>query len=167
MSKKTRQQKQPQTNRKQSSRVFVLWALALIAFAVGTFFIAQKPGQAADIVVYKSPSCGCCGKWIEHLKENGYSVEVHNQWDMDSIKASIGIPAKVKSCHTAKVGDYVIEGHVPADLIAKLLRDKPAVKGLAVPGMPMGSPGMEGPRKDDYNVLTFDADGHTTVYARR
>jgi hypothetical protein len=79
----------------------------------------------------------------------------------------MGVPARLRSCHTAKAGDYVIEGHVPADLISRVLKEKPKVKGLAVPGMPMGSPGMEGPRKDDYAVLTFTEDGRTSVYAER
>ena len=123
--------------------------------------------EAADVVVYKSPTCGCCKNWISHLQENGFTVEVHNRHDMSPIKSELGVPRHLQSCHTAKVGDYVVEGHVPAEEIARLLDEKPAVMGLAVPGMPMGSPGMEGPRKDAYDILTFQKNGRTSVYARR
>lgn len=119
------------------------------------------------MVVYKSPTCGCCKNWVNHLKENGYSVEVHNQRNMNSIKSELGVPRHLQSCHTAKVGGYVVEGHVPADVIGRLLKEKPQIKGLAVPGMPMGSPGMEGPRKDAYDILTFQENGRNTVYSSR
>ena len=130
---------------------------------------AQQSSSSTDhnIVVYKSPSCGCCKEWVKHLKNNGFSVEVHNQQNVAPIKRELGVPARLQSCHTAKVGDYVIEGHVPADLISKLLVEKPKIKGLAVPGMPMGSPGMEGPRKDDYDIVTFSENGRTSIYASR
>ena len=120
-----------------------------------------------SIAVYKSPTCGCCNAWIRHLEAHGFKVEVHDQLDMNPIKAELGVPMVYRSCHTAKVGNYVVEGHVPADLITRMLEDRPPIKGLAVPGMPMGSPGMEGPSKDAYQVLTFDAQGRSTVYANR
>ncbi len=122
---------------------------------------------AADILVYKSPTCGCCKAWVKHIRDQGFSVEVHNRSDMNPIKQQYGIPGHLQSCHTAKAGDYVIEGHVPADLIARLLEEKPRVQGLAVPGMPMGSPGMEGPRKDDYYIFTFKKNGKTKIYDKR
>ena len=118
------------------------------------------------VVVYKSPSCGCCGKWVDHLKANGFEVEVHDRQNMSPIKQSMGIAPKLQSCHTAKVGDYVIEGHVPAEDIKRMIADKPDIKGLTVPGMPMGSPGMEGPYKDNYSVMAIQKDGATQVYRR-
>lgn len=139
----------------------------LFLFAIGAYLIPQKPISAAEIVVYKSPTCGCCKDWVTHMEENGFSVKVHNQLDLSDIKKEYGVPPRMQSCHTAKINGYVIEGHVPADLVRKLLDEKPKVIGLAVPGMPMGSPGMEGPRKDPYDVVTFDEQGQTTIYASR
>lgn len=139
----------------------------IMVVAVVIVVAGQTPANAADVVVYKSPTCGCCTAWVDHLEENGLSVEVHNRRDMNPVKDQMGVPARLRSCHTAVADDYVIEGHVPADLISKALGEKPDVKGLAVPGMPMGSPGMEGPRKDDYAILTFTEDGQTSVYAER
>lgn len=133
----------------------------------GGILLSRQPAGAADVVVYKSPTCGCCKKWISHLKDNGYTVEVHNQRNMGPVKAELGVPRHLQSCHTAKVGGYVVEGHVPAEVIVRLLKEKPQIKGLAVPGMPMGSPGMEGPRNDAYDILTFQQNGKTTVYASR
>ena len=127
--------------------------------------LIQQPATAEEVVVYKSPTCGCCGDWIKHLQSNGYKVTVHDRQNLNPIKAEMGVPRRLQSCHTAKVGDYVIEGHVPAEDIARLLQEKPQVAGLTVPGMPMGSPGMEGPRKDPYDVLTFQRNGRTAVYA--
>ncbi|MBL0891915.1 MAG: DUF411 domain-containing protein [Gemmatimonadaceae bacterium] len=131
--------------------------------------VAQTPQPPVrNMVVYKDPNCGCCSQWIDHVRKAGFTVDVKDTSDMDSMKSAIGLPAALASCHTAKVGPYIVEGHVPADLIVKLLREKPAGRGLAVPGMPVGSPGMEmGNRKDPYDVLLFDAKGKTTVYAKR
>ncbi len=143
------------------------WLLTGITLVAGGVLFSQQPAEAADVVVYKSPTCGCCKDWVSHMKENGYTVEVHNQRNMSSIKTELGVPRNMQSCHTAKIGGYVIEGHVPADVVARLLKEKPPIKGLAVPGMPMGSPGMEGPRKDPYNVVTIQENGKTTVYASR
>lgn len=123
--------------------------------------------QAQLITVYKSPTCGCCEKWISHLEANGFRVTAYDTNDMDSIKQQQGVPAQLGSCHTALVEGYVIEGHVPADDIRRLLKEKPVAAGLAVPGMPMGSPGMEGPRKDPYNVLLFNRSGDVAIYDRR
>jgi len=123
-----------------------------------------SPAQAEKITVYKSPTCGCCTKWVTHLENSGFEVNAINRSDMPSIKHKLGIAQNNQSCHTATVGGYVIEGHVPAADIKSLLAKKPDIHGLTVPGMPMGSPGMEGPRKDDYNVLAIDKQGKTTVY---
>lgn len=119
------------------------------------------------VTVYKSATCACCAEWIEHLEANGFAVEAVDTDDMTPIKVEHGITGVLASCHTAVVDGYVIEGHVPADLIQRLLSERPEVAGLAVPGMPMGSPGMEGPRKDPYDVLIFDETGQTEVYASR
>ena len=137
----------------------------LIALA-GAVVIGQKPAEAADVVVYKSPTCGCCTKWVDHLERNGFSVEVHEEQAMGAIKDRLNIPRGLQSCHTAQVGGYFVEGHVPAREIRRMLDEKPAIRGLAVPGMPMGSPGMEGPRTDPYDVLSFDKAGASSVYAR-
>ncbi len=121
---------------------------------------------AAEVItVYKSPTCGCCNAWIEHLKQNGFEVTAHDTANMSQVKQSLGVSPDHASCHTAEIYGYVIEGHVPAAEIKRLLNEKPAVSGLTVPGMPMGSPGMEGGRKDPYKVLTFDHQGNSEVYA--
>lgn len=124
------------------------------------------PADATEIPVYKSPTCGCCNKWIDHLEENGFRVTKKDLRDVTVFKADYGVTPRLASCHTAVVDGYVVEGHVPATDIRRLLAERPAVKGLTVPGMPMGSPGMEGPRKDPYDVLTFDGQGSTTVFSR-
>lgn len=120
------------------------------------------------ITVYKSPTCGCCNAWVEHLERAGFQVNIRDTPDVGVVNASFGIPDKVSSCHTAFVGGYAVVGHVPADLIEKLLKERPKVAGIAVPGMPVGSPGMEqGGQKEPYDVVLFTADGKTTVYAHR
>jgi len=129
---------------------------------------SDSGNQAAlePITVYKSPTCGCCSKWVRHLQDNGFEVKAIDRNDMNSVKSQSGIPRQLASCHTAIVGGYVIEGHVPAADIKRLLKERPAVTGLTVPGMPMGSPGMEGPRQDRYNVLTFTKSGDSAVFSR-
>ncbi len=141
--------------------------LALV-FLLFAFAMMQRPVIAEEgLVVYKSPTCGCCADWITHMKESGFKVTVHNSPDVSAIKNEWGVPGDMRSCHTAKIGGYVVEGHVPADLVKKMLKERPQAKGLAVPGMPMGSPGMEGPRKDSYEVILFNSGGNNTVYANR
>ena len=119
---------------------------------------------APAIVTYKDPGCGCCAAWVEHLRANGFEVTTHDVRDMASYKQKFGVPDRLGSCHTAVVAGYTIEGHVPAADIKRLLRERPAAKGLAVPNMPHGSPGMETGRVDAYDVLLFDANGQTRVY---
>jgi len=120
----------------------------------------------ADIIVYKSETCGCCNDWIDHLEDNNFIVETFNREDMNLVKLQLGgVPSNLQSCHTAKIGDYIVEGHVHADQITRMLKEKPDIKGLSVPGMPMGSPGMEGYRNDAYDVLAFNDDDSFTVYA--
>lgn len=126
----------------------------------------HAPSKEPVITVYKDPNCGCCSKWIEHLIKHGYRVNEKNTAEMTEIRRGLGVPERLESCHTAVVNGYLIEGHVPAPDIKRLLKEKPRVLGLAVPGMPMGSPGMEGPRTDRYEVLSFDKSGKTTVFAK-
>lgn len=139
------------------------------AFAKAVLALAlwlSTAALAADVTVYKSPTCGCCKVWVDHLRANGFNVTAKDMNNMNEIKAKLGVPPGLGSCHTATVNGYVIEGHVPAADIKRLLAEKSKVAGLTAPGMPMGSPGMEGPRKDRYDVLAFDAKGGTRVYAR-
>ncbi|MFW5955134.1 MAG: DUF411 domain-containing protein [Rhodothermales bacterium] len=117
--------------------------------------------------MYKSPTCACCEKWAEHLEENGFEVARENVNDLAPVKMRHGVPYQMSSCHTAVVGDYVVEGHVPADVVRRMLREKPDIKGIAVPGMPIGSPGMEGPNPQSYDVIALKKDGSREVYASR
>jgi len=128
-------------------------------------FVAA-PALAAEITVYKSPTCGCCKEWVKHLQANGFTVTAKDVPDVEPYKNANGVPPMLASCHTARVNGYTIEGHVPAADIQRLLKERPKVRGLAVPGMPAGSPGMEGLFTQRYEVLTFDQDGRTSVYAR-
>ena len=124
-----------------------------------------KSVEPIVIEVYRSPSCGCCSKWLKHLKDNQFVVKDHLTNDMQIIKDKYGVPKNMASCHTALVNGYVIEGHVPAVDIKKLLKLKPAVIGISVPGMPVGTPGMEmGGRKDPYKVVSFDKDKQYKVF---
>ena len=123
--------------------------------------------HAAALTVYKSATCGCCAKWVEHVEKHGFTVTVVNVDDIMAFKAKAGIPDKLVSCHTSKVGGYVVEGHVPAADIKKLLAAKPKAKGILLPGMPMGSPGMEhGGHSQPYEVLLLKADGQTSSFSR-
>jgi hypothetical protein len=121
--------------------------------------------DAPTILVYKTPSCGCCNGWIEHLREAGFTVDARDVRDLMSVKRDAGIPVGMSSCHTALVDGYVVEGHVPAEHVARMLAERPAIAGIAVPGMPIGSPGMEGPNPEPYEVLSFGHDGTSGVFA--
>jgi hypothetical protein len=122
---------------------------------------------ADTIEVWKDPNCGCCKNWIEHMRKHGFTVIAHDTEDMTPVKQAHGIGADLVSCHTGMIHGYAIEGHVPADLVRKMLNEKPKIAGLAVPGMPMGSPGLEGGMKDKYDVIAFTSDGQRSVYASR
>src|SRR5882724_4392132 len=130
--------------------------------------LASLPLSAAgqEIDVFKTPTCGCCGKWVEHLKANSFDVAVHEVPSTADYRLKYGVPEKLQSCHTAVVNGYAIEGHVPARDIQRLLKAGPHAKGLAVPGMPAGSPGMESARSDAYAVLLFDDKGGATVFQK-
>ena len=145
------------------SRLGSLAGIALAAWIT----LAPSPASAgpATVRVYKSPTCECCAKWVEHLKSHGFAVEVTEVPDVDRVKREHKIPDRLASCHTATVGSYYVEGHVPADDVKRLLKERPRIAGLAVPGMPIGSPGMEGPGAEPYDVLAVDAKGETKVFA--
>ena len=123
------------------------------------------PASAGEVVVYKSPSCGCCGEWAKHLRRNGFDVSVKNIDNISPVKEQAGVPYDLESCHTAFVDGYVVEGHVPAENIYKMLADRPDLKGLAVPGMPASAPGMDSPDREPYTVYSFNAKGKTEIYA--
>ncbi|WP_292431510.1 DUF411 domain-containing protein [Methylobacter sp.] len=139
--------------------------LAIGLFVVNSGVKAESSGKPIDIVVHRSPTCMCCGKWVAHLKENNFNVKDIVTDNVQAIKDKYGITKELASCHTAIVDGYAIEGHVPANDIKTLLKTKPKVVGLAVPGMVNGSPGMEmGDKKDPYKVVSFDHKKHTKVF---
>jgi hypothetical protein len=140
-------------------------SLAPAAFALAGL-LAVAPARAVEVTVYKSASCGCCKAWVRHLEANGFAVRAHDVSDLDAYKRRYGITPPLAACHTAVVDGYIVEGHVPAADIKRLLAERPRVKGIAVAGMPMGSPGMEGPGSQPYSTVTFDEAGRVKVYAR-
>jgi hypothetical protein len=154
-----------------SRRSFVGRAGGLgLALAGGKSLWAAIPGSAADptMTIYMSPTCGCCAKWVDHVKAAGFKTVVHPDQDMDTVKESLGVPLAMRSCHTAQVEKYLIEGHVPAEDIKKLLAQRPKAAGLAAPGMPASSPGMAVPGEphEPFDVLLFRGDGSTEVFAK-
>lgn len=145
-------------------------ALVLTAACLGVTPLAQtKPPAGPAVSVYKTPTCGCCSKWVDHMKNAGFRVTVTDmpQQSLDNVKGKHKVPAAVHSCHTAIVDGYVVEGHVPAAEVKRLLKERQKVTGIAVPGMPLGSPGMEvsGMTAHPYDVLSFDAQGKTKVFS--
>ena len=125
-------------------------------------------GQGTKMLVYKTPTCGCCRAWVDHVREAGFDVEVRDMPDVQPVKQEHGLPGHLASCHTAIVDGYVVEGHAPADVIRRMLAERPQIAGIAVPGMPAGSPGMEVPgRKDPYDVIAFTRDGKVSVFESR
>ena len=119
------------------------------------------------IIVYASPSCTCCHKWVQHLTDNGFHVTVDPLNDVLPLKRKFGVPESLWSCHTSMVEGYAVEGHVPADVVKKLLREHPVIAGLAAPGMPQDSPGMDNGSKEPYDIVAFTRTGVTSVYASR
>lgn len=152
-------------NRRESLRTLAAGMVAVIGGSSELLARAAK----TRMTVYKSPTCGCCVAWVKHVRAAGFDVREVDVDDVTPYKTKHGVPLDLASCHTGVVGEYAFEGHVPADLIQRLLKEKPKhAKGLAVPGMPAGSPGMEVPgRKDAFNVMLFDGKGGRSVYARR
>ncbi|MCL1477738.1 MULTISPECIES: DUF411 domain-containing protein [unclassified Marinobacter] len=145
---------------KQRTLAIILGA----SLSLGSALVSAETER--NIHVYKSPTCGCCTDWVKHLEDNGFEVEISEVDNVTPVKIEAGLTPALASCHTAFINDYVIEGHVPADDIKRLLTQAPQARGLSVPGMPAGSPGMEmGDRKDTYQVLLFNANGQTQVFA--
>ena len=149
------------------------YAVLTLALAAPAGVLAQrsagKPAAAPPqaITIYKTATCGCCTKWVDHLKAAGFNPTVHVVENMSQSPITKGVPDALRSCHTATLEGYLVEGHVPADVIKQLLKEKPRVEGIAVPGMPAGSPGMESPTPEPYDVMAFDAAGKTKVFAKR
>jgi hypothetical protein len=139
----------------------------LAAIASLILLAISSPSQSGPLVtVFKTPTCACCGKWVEHLRANGFAVKVQEVNDTAGYERQYRVPRTMESCHTAVVNGYTIEGHVPAADIKRLLNEKPKAVGLAVPGMPVGSPGMEAAHSEAFSVFVFDEGGRTSVYAR-
>jgi hypothetical protein len=146
------------------SRRQFLVASAGIALSRRSLFADSAPPV---VTVYKDPGCECCVRWVKHLSANGFVVTARDTAKMDDIKRTMGVPSALQSCHTAVVGRYVVEGHVPADVIKKFMSEKSTSLGLAVPGMVTGSPGMEGEHPEHYDVVVFERDGKSRIYAKR
>lgn len=146
---------------------FALFAVLALGLAVHANS-SRAAEQALMLTVYKTPTCGCCAKWVEHMKDNGFTVHVTDLNDLSSIKARHNVPAATQTCHTGVISGYVVEGHVPASDVKRMLKERPAIAGIAVPGMPAGSPGMEVPgiKAPAYQVLSFDKRGQTRVFAQ-
>ena len=144
-------------------------ARILPTLACGAALGLAAPAFASpdEIVMYKDPNCGCCGKWAEHMRSAGFAVKEVASARMELVKQEAGVPEALGSCHTAKVAGYVVEGHVPAADVRRMLAEKPAIRGLSAPGMPLGSPGMEGPYPAErYDVVSFDAQGRSAVFSK-
>jgi len=137
-----------------------------LAASAGALFAGRALAAREVVEVYKSSTCGCCGDWIKHVRAGGFEVRAHDVPDPGEYRKRYGVPGAFASCHTAVVGGYAIEGHVPAREIKRLLAERPKAQGLAVPGMVPGSPGMDGPIADFYEVLLFQRDGRYAAYAR-
>jgi hypothetical protein len=147
------------------NKIFIGIISLVAVSALGGFVLSQKVSAEPQMTVYKSPTCGCCTKWIKHMEDNGFHINAVDVIEMNIIKEKYGINRKLASCHTAVVDGYVIEGHVPAVDVKRLLSEKLDVLGLSVPGMPMGSPGMEmGDRVDRYSVIAISKDGGAEVF---
>lgn len=146
----------------------LLSALALLAPAIAQFAVAPAQAQAAPdrVDVWKSPNCGCCGGWVDHMRASGFVVTVHEVDDLEPVKRSRGVPEALGSCHTALVDGYVIEGHVPAGDVKRLLSERPAARGLSVPGMPLDAPGMDMGTGEPYETILFGTSGTDRVFAR-
>jgi hypothetical protein len=151
-----------------SRRTFVVRTAGLGLALAGGERLWARTAAPARLTIYKSPTCGCCAKWVDHVAAAGFATVVHDHEDMDPVKDNLGVPRALRSCHTAQVEKYLVEGHVPAEDIVRLLKERPAVAGLAVPGMPASSPGMAvpGAPHEPYEVLSFRLDGTTERYAR-
>ena len=188
MNKRARQKQIAESSWRASSKVWLGVGIALVAalgvaIAVFAWRSGQEPARSTAaanpagavpdgavlpvVDVYKEPTCGCCAKWVDHLKAHGFTVRIRDSGDLAAFRANQRVPSQMRSCHSALVGGYVVEGHVPAPDVRRLLEERPAIAGLSVPGMPTGSPGMEDPngKVEPYDVLAFDRSGNTSVFA--
>lgn len=141
-------------------------SIALIALSLASLTVAVHAAELPEVEVYKSPYCGCCTEWSKHMLDNGFKVRNIDVEDVPAARKKLGMPEQYGSCHTARIGSYVIEGHVPAADIKRLLKEKPQAVGLAAPGMPGGSPGMETAKPQPYDVLLVEKNGKSKVFAR-
>lgn len=160
----------PLANRRGHLIPMALFVVSALAWSGSVWLEAQAPARAKpQLTVYKSSTCGCCSLWVEHMKTNGFEVKTFDVDDIDAVKRERGVPSAAASCHTGIVNGYIVEGHVPADAVLKMLATKPDIKGIAVPGMPVGSPGMEVPggQKQAYAIVSIDKAGKTAIYERR
>lgn len=148
--------------------IIALIGLAVTASLLGgvwtTTDTAPEQTDSIEMVTYKSPNCGCCGAWARYTRQQGFENDVRDVSNMRSVKIDHDIPASVSSCHTTIVGDYVIEGHVPIEAIEKLLEEQPDIEGIALPGMPSGSPGMPGPKQGEWTIYALHEDGSTSTF---
>ncbi len=141
----------------------------VISTALAPFLLTKANAEAPAMVVHKTSTCGCCGAWVDHMRKAGFALDVKDvtQEDLNSIKSRLGIRPELASCHTAVIDGYFVEGHVPAEDVKRLLSERPAGSGLSVPGMPVGSPGMEmGSQKDPFDTILIGKNGETTVFAK-
>ncbi len=152
-------------NRNSKITNFILVPAMVLGFAAVMAVAAPGVAQAVEITVYKSAQCMCCGNWVSYMRRRGYKMTVHNMDNLDTVKKMAGVPDLLQACHTALVKGYVIEGHVPAEDVARLLAERPKARGIAVPGMPMGSPGMEGRRAERYHVVMFGGAGGAKIFS--
>jgi hypothetical protein len=138
--------------------------LKIAALAVAGMASRASAVVLPEMLVYKSPTCGCCNDWVKHLRASGFTVKTAEVADLGPIRQRFGVPDRLAACHTALIGGYVVEGHVPAAAVKRLLAEKPGVVGISVPDMPNGSPGMEGPKSEPFSVLAFDERGRSKVF---
>lgn len=140
-------------------------SLSLLALS-GALLSMPALAAGPEMVMYQHPDCGCCGKWADHMRENGFRVQQVKTLEMALLKSEAGVPSELASCHTARVEGYIVEGHVPASDVQRMLEERPAIIGISAPGMPLGSPGMEGPYPAErYEVIGFDALGGSRVFS--
>lgn len=141
---------------------------ALLLLAAGMSAACAPAAEARELTVHKTPTCGCCGAWADHMRAAGFSVTVVEHQDLSPVRARLGVPDELASCHTGEVGGYAVEGHVPAADVIRMLAERPRAAGLAVPGMPLGSPGMEVPGRpaEAFETLLIGRDGRAGVFAR-
>ena len=150
---------------RRSFRTAALTLLVALALASTAPHAQVKGATDRHLRVYKSPTCGCCAKWVSYMQANGFTATTTDLENVMPIKIQNGVPSKVHSCHTTLIGGYVIEGHVPVEDVRRLLKEKPAIVGLAAAGMPSGSPGMDVPNSPPYDVVSFDKNGKDEVFA--